>query len=701
MYRVILYVIAALLSIGIATASAAADDQETCKRTWGLDDSIAACSRLIDRNPADGDAYFNRAHAYDNKSDYDRAIADYDRLIQLNPRHVEAYRNRGQIYILHKQDYDRAIADFDQVLKLSPNDGDAYKQRGSAYELRARSHDNDAPGDRDAASKDLDRAIVDFGQAIRLDPNDADAHLQRAFIYHNKGDYDGAIFDYDQLIQVETDKTNLYHFRGMAYAEKGDFDRAIADFGQVIKLSPDEADIYGERGEAYMGKGDFDGAIGDFDRWIKLVPNAANPYHKRGKAYAGKGDYERAITDFSQAIRLDPDAAAEAYSDRGLAYAKMGDFDRATADLDKALALDPDDTESAVIVHGHRAAVYDLRGDFDRAVAEADHAIQLDAKSGFAYNWRGNAWFGKGEYARAIADYDQALKLDFTLFDARQNRQRARAALASPQSAVKPVAAVQPPAPTAPAALPQPAFRPIPAEHRVALVIGNSQYRTVASLPNPRRDASAVADALQQAGFQTIELAIDLDRDATMNALRAFRDQADNADWALVYFAGHGIEINRVNYLVPVDAKLLDDRDVKAETVSYEDIAAAIGGARALRLVVLDACRVNPFKERMRRAASAVRSPTDRGLAPPPEPEPGMMIAYSAKEGEVAADDVGGDHSPFARAFVARLKMPGLEVRRLFDLVRDDVLAATDRRQQPFTYQSLPGAREFFFVTAK
>jgi hypothetical protein len=233
-------------------------------------------------------------------------------------------------------------------------------------------------------------------------------------------------------------------------------------------------------------------------------------------------------------------------------------------------------------------------------------------------------------------------------------------------------------------------------ERRVALVIGNSQYRSVAFLPNPRRDAKAVADALRQTGFQSVELAMDLDRDGMVKALRAFRDQADKADWALIYFAGHGIEIGGVNYLIPVDAKLVDDRDVQTETVSYRELLRAAGGAKMLRLLILDACRVNPFKDSMRRIAS--RGSTDRGLAPPPEPEAGTMVVYSAKDGEVAADDVDGVNSPFARAFVAELKVPGREVRRLFDNVRDDVLDATNNRQQPFTYGSLSGRRDFYFV---
>jgi uncharacterized caspase-like protein len=231
-------------------------------------------------------------------------------------------------------------------------------------------------------------------------------------------------------------------------------------------------------------------------------------------------------------------------------------------------------------------------------------------------------------------------------------------------------------------------------------VIGNAAYRAVPGLQNPRRDATTVADTLRQVGFQSVELALDLDRDGMVKALRAFRDQADRADWALVYFAGHGIEIDRVNYLIPIDGRLLDDRDIKDEAVSYEALLNTVGGARALRIVVLDACRVNPFKDRMLRTG-ATRSPTDRGLAPPPETKPGTLVVYSAKDGEVAADDVDGVNSPFARAFVTQLKIPGREVRRLFDYVRDDVLEATNSRQQPFTYGSLPGKRDFFFVAGK
>jgi uncharacterized caspase-like protein len=190
----------------------------------------------------------------------------------------------------------------------------------------------------------------------------------------------------------------------------------------------------------------------------------------------------------------------------------------------------------------------------------------------------------------------------------------------------------------------------------------------------------------------------DLGRDALREALRTFRAEADKADWGLVYYAGHGIQIGKTNYLIPVDAKLADVRDVQPETVPYSEVEAAVSGAHALRIVILDACRNDPFEAQMARANPG--RALLRGLSAPPEPEPGWLVVYSAKDGQVAED---GDsaNSPFAAALVEQLKKPGLEVRLLFDSVRDDVMDTTNRRQQPFTYGSLSGRRQYFFVAGK
>jgi tetratricopeptide (TPR) repeat protein len=627
-FTVVLRIAAALLTLGTALAPALADDADTCRKASG-DDSIAACSRLLARNPKDAGAYYSRGYAYEwRKGDHDRAITDFDQAIVLNPKYALAYADRGFSYE-HKGEWDHAFADFDQAILFDPKLPDAYNGRANVYKQRG----------------EYDRAIADYDQALRLNPKFVVVYANRGGVYAANGEYDRAIADYEQAIQLNPKLVVAYTGRGNAYDHKGEYDRAIASYDQAIRLDPKRPLPYSHRGYTYSVKEEYDLAIADFDMALRLDPTFAVAYAGRCGAWNGKGQYDRAITDCEEAMKLNA-KLANAYSHRGFAYGMKGNFDRAMADLDKAIALNPRYARG----YSYRGAIYEQRGDL----------------------------------GRAIEDYDQALALNPALPDARRYRERTQAALtARPALAqrdlTKPVA--------------------VAPDRRVALVIGNSQYRSAAFLPNPRRDAAAVADALRQVGFQ-VELATDLDRDGMVKELRSFRDQADQADWALIYFAGHGIEIDRVNYLIPTDARLLDDRDVKAETVSYEELLSTVNGARALRLVVLDACRVNPFKDQMRRTVAS-RGPTDRGLVRPPETGAGTLVVYSAKEGEVAVDDAGGANSPFASALIAELKVPGVELRRVFDNVRDDVLEATDNRQQPFTYGSLPGRRDFFFVAAK
>jgi hypothetical protein len=231
---------------------------------------------------------------------------------------------------------------------------------------------------------------------------------------------------------------------------------------------------------------------------------------------------------------------------------------------------------------------------------------------------------------------------------------------------------------------------------RVALVIGNARYTNAPVLKNPPADAASVSAALRDAGFQTVTVKTDLSQQDTLNALREFAALADTADWAVVYYAGHGIEFGGVNYLIPTDARLKADRDVDLEGVDLGKVMAAVEGAKRLRLIILDACRDNPFANQMRRTMAS-RS-IGRGLARV-EPEPGTLIAYAAKHGETAMDGTGTRNSPFAEAFVKRIKQtPPLEIRRLFDYVRDDVLKATNKKQQPFSYGSVSADEDFYFL---
>ena len=145
------------------------------------------------------------------------------------------------------------------------------------------------------------------------------------------------------------------------------------------------------------------------------------------------------------------------------------------------------------------------------------------------------------------------------------------------------------------------------AERRIALVIGNGAYQNVPHLPNPPKDAALIGKALAQAGF-AVTLQSDLDHDGLIKALRAFARASDGVDWAVLYYAGHGIEMGGVNYLIPVDAKLETDRDVGFEAVPVDQVMSAIDGARALRMVILDACRNNPFAIAMQKRSARAPS---------------------------------------------------------------------------------------------
>jgi uncharacterized caspase-like protein len=233
-----------------------------------------------------------------------------------------------------------------------------------------------------------------------------------------------------------------------------------------------------------------------------------------------------------------------------------------------------------------------------------------------------------------------------------------------------------------------------PAGRRVALVIGNGAYQDAPALANPPNDARAVAVSLRRLGFDVME-GIDLNRSGMEDALLAFAREAEAADDALVFYAGHGIQVDGRNYLLPIDVRLNDVRDLRRYLTADQVISDA-AGAQRFALVILDACRDNPFVRSLaqRRGRQAVA--VGRGLAKPSFAPPNTLIAYATAADEVAADAVtAGDgitpHSPFTAALLRYLEEPGLEVGLLFRRVRDAVVDVTLGQQVPFTYGSLGG----------
>ncbi len=232
-------------------------------------------------------------------------------------------------------------------------------------------------------------------------------------------------------------------------------------------------------------------------------------------------------------------------------------------------------------------------------------------------------------------------------------------------------------------------------ERRVALVIGVSGYQNAPHLANPVNDARAIGDSLRRLKFDVTEL-YDPDFRALNVGVREFGIRAAGAEVALVYYAGHGVQVDRENYLIPADAKLERERDLLYEAMPLDRLLGEVSQASRIGIVLLDSCRNNPFIDRVARSMTVAGRAvsTTPGLARVDNVPRNTMVVMAAKADQIAED--GSEHSPFAAALLAHFQIPGLELSLFFRSVRDTVLRATNNRQEPYVFSSL-GAEPFYF----
>lgn len=229
------------------------------------------------------------------------------------------------------------------------------------------------------------------------------------------------------------------------------------------------------------------------------------------------------------------------------------------------------------------------------------------------------------------------------------------------------------------------------ASERVALILGNGAYRNAPPLANASADGRSIAAVLRRLGFEVFE-GIDLDNAASGRLIHEFARALDEAGVALFFYSGHGLQVAGENYLVPVDAKLEHESDLEFETVPLRRIMSQLERKDRTNIVMVDACRDNPF---LRRVANASKSAATRGGLAPMQSGVGTLIAYATAPDTVALDGEGG-HSPFTTALLTHIETPGLEIGQLLKKVRADVIGATARAQVPWDHSSLVG--DFYFV---
>lgn len=683
-----------------ASAFVTKKDAADCTQDADADRELAGCARMLNSSNLPRQqkviAHNNRCNAFISKRDIDGAISECDQAIELNPKYALAYSLRCVAFLI-KREYARAIADCDAGVHLQPNNANIRAIRCNALEEKA---------DVDRDYSEYARAVADCDEALRLNPKYALPYMTRCLAHTRMNEFDAALPDCDRGIQLSPSLAVGYVNRGSLFLAMGEFDRAISDFNEAIRLAGGttyQGRTYRGRGRAWHAKGEFERAMADYNEGIMLDPKSFRGYEARGLLWAEMGNFDRALADLDEEMRLRP-TAIDGYETRAKIWEMKGDYDRALADINEAIRVEPVDSFKP---YGRRGEIWRLKGDLDRALADQDTAIRLydptrAGKFGSAglYAVRGDTLRYRDELDRALADYNEALRQvpDFIpaftgrgltyekmndLSRAHEEFERALASKSSYRSlsakdaletakahlAALASGAPRPVIPAAPAkaasktSIPTPevvvpaAVIPSPAVHprRVALIIGNSAYQNVSALPNPQHDADKVAATLRAIGFDTVTLANNATHQAVNDALRNFADATEQSDWAMVYYAGHGIEVGGVNYLIPVDAKLLVDRDVQFEAVPLDQIMAALEGAKKLKLVLLDACRDNPFAPTMRRTAAptlaenrstagaviATRS-VGRGLADV-KVSGATLVVYAAKGGQVALDGEGED----------------------------------------------------------
>jgi Flp pilus assembly protein TadD len=511
-------------------------------------------------------------------------------------------------------------------------------------------------------------------------PQRADLYAARANAYRAQADFDRAISDFDEAIRLDPTRPFFVELRGNAWFAKRDYPRAIADYDRALQLNPKLIPAYVGRASAHFAKGDLDAAIADYQAAIDLNPKAAVLYVHRGNVWRRKGDSAHAIADYSEALRIAP-ALLGAHVARGIALEAAGDRNGARADYQAAIAAEP---------RGDPAA---------RAQATArERLAMLDGTDRSAAPTPQNANPGLSPPARAPVA-------------AVAPSGAAAPGLAIPPSTVIPP---KPGATSAPAASPAPPVRQSaaaaanlvltapPASRvetaplsdttgaRLALVIGNGAYVNASALANPPNDAAVVAKALREIGFEVIA-GTDLDRAGMERLVREFLHKAPSARVTLLYYAGHGMQVDGKNYLVPVDAKLAAPSDLAFETLDLDKVLAGLDDEARANIVVLDACRDNPLARSFASKLTATRSAAvPAGLAAYATVGTGTLIAFATAPGHTALDGSGGN-SPFTTAFVKHVRTSGIEVNQMLTRVRVEVAAATKGQQVPWANSSLLG----------
>lgn len=512
---------------------------------------------------------------------------------------------------------------------------------------------------------------------------------------------------------------------------------ALADVETAIKLDgPMKGDALALRVTINQILGNASAAQADIGKAIQVAPQSATPYVQRALEDERAGDVAAALADLDRAIEIDPTAGV-ALSARGSLLRRLGLLMRAKADFTAAAALGPPFRRLALL---HKSEVElragDLKAAYDDLLAAARESGDLTKAEATATNAdllvrAGNLALDKmKDPAAAERHYREATQLAATNWSAvlglarvaEQRGDRSAAAAiyqrilaateATPKLYERMLASFRLKQLTQPLKRSDTGtFRSVfdigittgkgspDGLKRVAFVIGEGDYLKLASLPNPRRDSAVMANALAEMGFDVVEIAENLGAFELRSVPAAIAERAAQADVVLVFYAGHGVEANGINYLIPVDAAPESDRDLQNGALALTSLVAAAAKARRGSLIIVDACRDDPFVEARAVAAASRHAAKTRdevpslrlhsGLATITNVAPNSVVFYSTQPGQAALDGEGLD-SPFVRALLETLATPNQPFQAVVQSTTKSVIEKTRGLQKPAAYGISP-----------
>lgn len=512
----------------------------------------------------------------------------------------------------------------------------------------------------------------------------------------------GALGDIDIALGIEGPlKAEALSFRVAINQVIGRTSEAAADIGEAMQQPQQSAAPYVQRALQHERDGDVNAALADLDRALQIDPGTAAALYARGELLRRLGVLDRARVDLAATVALGPPFRSLALTAKSELELRAGDL-RAAYDDIIAATREPSDMPKAeaaaaraeLLIQAGNLALDKLK-EPDAADKLFTEAQKLVPKSWSPALGLARVAESRGEKSKAVAIYRRviaATKATPNLYERRMAevylKLLTEPLLRETQGIFRDAAAIGVyGGKGSPDGL-----------KRVAFIIGESDYTELASLPNARRDAAVMANALADLGFDTVEFAENLKKGDLRKVPAIIAEKAAQADVVLVFYAGHGVETAGANYLIPVDAVPDSDEHLANDALALADLAAAASKARRGALVIVDACRDDPFVEaravaRSRgaggRAGIAIPERLHAGLAPTPATTPNSIVFHSTQPGKIALDGDGLD-SPFVRALLETLSAPG---RALDAVVRDTTARVSERtegKQVPAAYGTAP-----------